>query len=123
MNKILLVEDSKDLTDNLGDLFSEHNLEFVVAGSAEEGLELLENVFPALVICDYKLPKLSGYEFLLKLKNDKKFAHIPFIMLSAMTEETIVKKSIEGGACAFIKKPFRYNILLEEIFKQLKLAA
>lgn len=123
MNKILLVEDSQDLTGNLGDLFTEHNLEYIVAGSAEEGLELLNNIFPGLIICDFKLPKLSGYDFLLKLKKNKKLSCIPFIMISAMTENSIIKKIIEGGADAFIKKPFRNKLLVEEILKQLKLAA
>jgi len=60
---------------------------------------------PAVILLDLKMPKVDGFEVLETLKNDKKFASIPVVILTSSKEDRDIAKSYSYGANAFVVKP------------------
>ena len=101
------------LKDILSDEYS-----ILTAENGEEGLVLLKQKTPDLIITDIMMPKIDGITLIKQLKSNKHTMHIPLIILSAKntTDEKI--EGIESGADAYIPKPFNTQYL-RSIIKQL----
>lgn len=116
-NTILIIDDNKELLWMLKDILS-NEYAILTAENGEEGLELLKQETPNLIITDIMMPKIDGITLTKQLKNNKHTAHIPLVILSAKntTDEKI--EGIESGADAYIPKPFNTQYL-RTIIKQL----
>lgn len=116
-NTILIIDDNKELLWMLKDILSDEYT-ILTAENGEEGLELLKQETPNLIITDIMMPKIDGITLTKQLKNNKHTAHIPLVILSAKntTDEKI--EGIESGADAYIPKPFNTQYL-RTIIKQL----
>jgi CheY-like chemotaxis protein len=64
-----------------------------------------ETMLPLLILLDYHASPLSAVEILKKLKSDKRFNHIPVIVLSGTVHSDIIKDCYVHGASSFIQKP------------------
>ena len=71
-----------------------------------KGLAAVGKLVPDLVLLDLDLPTLTGLEVLRRLKSDPKLAKIPVIVVTASVMQRERNKAMEGGATAFIEKPF-----------------
>lgn len=77
--------------------------------SGEEALERLKTEHPDLILLDIIMPGISGYELLEQLQKNRKTAHIPVIMITAVSlEEDMgpLRRSFELGATDYISKPY-----------------
>jgi CheY-like chemotaxis protein/ABC-type nitrate/sulfonate/bicarbonate transport system substrate-binding protein len=86
-------------------------------GVAIEKLKTEKNI--GLVISDWNMPEVNGYELLKRMRSDDAFKRIPFIMVTAQAEKEDSARVIEAGANGFITKPFTFEELkhiLETIF-------
>lgn len=115
--KILVVEDEVDLVDALKIRLEANGYDVIVAYDGQEGLNMARTDSPDLIIQDVMLPKLDGFHACRMLKFDKKFDHIPIIMLTARSQEQDQKIGYETGADAYITKPFDSQHLLATIEK------
>ncbi len=82
--------------------------------TAENGIRALETAFAHafdLVLLDLMMPRLSGYEVLMRLRAAERTAHVPVIMISALDEMDSVVRCIEAGAEDFLPKPWNPVIL------------
>lgn len=113
--KILIVEDDKELRENLFTLLDEEGYQVYKAVDGEDALEIAKNNHVDLVICDIMLPGIDGYKVLEKMKNMNVTSSIPFIFLSAKAEKTDLRKGMELGADDYIFKPFKLANLLNSI--------
>ena len=68
MEKILIIDDDKDLCFVLKRFLSKHGFEVKEATSGRAALEILENVDPDLILCDFRLEDMSGSSILKKIK-------------------------------------------------------
>jgi CheY-like chemotaxis protein len=91
----------------------------VEAGTAAEALAAAEREQPRLVLLDVALPDHDGFWVCRMLKNTPSTAHIPVIMLTAMSLSSDRDQAIAAGADGYIVKPFSPRALLEEIDKRL----
>jgi CheY-like chemotaxis protein len=100
---LLLIEDSKLLRAASARLLT--NAGFIVntAGDGEEGLRLVQENPPDLILLDMLLPKMGGPEVLHALKQDSATAHIPVIVLSSLSQQNETKLKSEGAALYFEK--------------------
>lgn len=114
---ILMIDDNKELLWMLKDILSDE-YSILTAENGEEGLVLLKQKTPDLIITDIMMPKIDGITLIKQLKSNKHTMHIPLIILSAKntTDEKI--EGIESGADAYIPKPFNTQYL-RSIIKQL----
>lgn len=114
---ILIVDDNKELLWMLKDILSDE-YSILTAENGEEGLAMIKQKTPDLIITDIMMPKIDGITLTKQLKSNKHTVHIPLVILSAKntTDEKI--EGIESGADAYIPKPFNTQYL-RSIIKQL----
>ena len=110
--KILIVEDDKNLSRLVKYNLDKAGFNCIVIGSAEEGFEALERFGVDLIILDVMLPKMDGFEVCKKIRQEKKHAKIPIIMLTARGEEVDRIVGLEVGADDYIVKPFSVRELI-----------
>lgn len=118
--RILIVDDHDEVRQMLKDQVSS----FYITKEATNGQEALEiirtdNVFD-LIISDLVMPRIDGIELTKKVRSNPLTAHIPVILLTALTGEENNLESIKAGADDFIAKPYHPEILLNKIESLIK---
>jgi two-component system nitrogen regulation response regulator NtrX len=110
MSIILIIDDEKAIRKTLGEILSYEGYKMDEAGDGEEGLKKFREKNYDVVLCDIKMPKIDGIEFLEKAREIN--ADIPIIMISGHgTIETAVE-AVKKGAYDYISKPPDLNRLL-----------
>lgn len=117
--KVLTIDDDPDILDVLELTLSEQ-YDVFQANNGQEGLQMLQQRNPDIIICDYMMPVMNGREFCKALKKDILLRHIPIIMLTGKGEVHDRIGGIEAGADDYIVKPFDPNELLARIKMILK---
>lgn len=110
MSNILIIDDEKAIRKTLGEILSYEGYKIDEAGDGEEGLKKFKEKSYDVVLCDIKMPKIDGIEFLEKSREVN--VDIPIIMISGHgTIETAVE-AVKKGAFDYISKPPDLNRLL-----------
>jgi signal transduction histidine kinase/DNA-binding response OmpR family regulator len=116
---VLIVEDNAELRNYLSNqLKKEYNI--LLATNGIEALKLSDKKIPDVIISDVMMPKMDGYEFCARLKENLKTSHIPVLMLSAKTMSDDWIKGIEAGADIYVNKPFKIDILKSQLKRLIK---
>lgn len=116
MIKILYVEDEADLREALAEELEEEGFDVRVACNGEEGLRVLVDFKPDLVITDWLMPRMTGIELIRTLRTKlPAFAFTPVIFLSAYSAKSHVDEAMAAGACRYLTKPVDYDKLLRAI--------
>ena len=115
MTKILVIEDQREVRQNIEDILLLENYEVVSAADGEQGLALAQKIVPDLILCDVMMPKLSGFDVLSALRQDPKLATIPFILLTAKADHAAVRQGMTLGADDYLTKPFSLDDLLQAV--------
>jgi two-component system alkaline phosphatase synthesis response regulator PhoP len=110
--KILIVEDEKDLVKILKYNLEKEGYRVVVANDGEAGLSIFRKEKPGLVILDVMLPKLDGFEFCKVVRQESK---VPILMLTAKTEEVDRILGLELGADDYVTKPYSVREVLARV--------
>lgn len=118
--KILLIEDNKEIRENIAEILELDGFDVNTAENGKEGLEAAQREIPDLIICDIMMPIMDGYTVLYFLSKDPKTVDIPFIFLTAKAERTDFRKGMEMGADDYITKPFEDVELINAIRSRLK---
>ncbi len=84
------------------------------AGSAEEGLSVLEESTPDLVLLDVMMPNVDGWEMLQRVQERHGVGAIPVIMFSGKIDEGAAAEAETRGAQGFIGKPFNPQELIDQ---------
>ena len=113
--KILLVEDEPELAQLMKECLLEGGYEILIAREGPEGLEKARTEKPDLILLDLMLPRLDGHRICGLLKKDRRFAHIPVIILTGKAHDEEARLAREMGAEAFFTKPFQSEALLGKI--------
>lgn len=111
---LLIVDDNADVRDFLSDSFKA-TYSILLAKNGKEGLELLKQEAADLIISDVMMPVMDGIEFCKELKENVLYSHIPFILLTAKTDNDSKVTGIKIGADAYIEKPFSLQVLRAQI--------
>jgi len=117
--EVLIVEDNVELRSFMKDHFDE-DFKVFEAGNGIEGLEILNKHKIEIIVSDIMMPEMDGVTFCKKVKEDKIYRGIPFILLSAKFN---VESQIEGaqsGADVYISKPFSMEVLHLTILNMLR---
>ena len=110
MSNILIIDDEKAIRKTLSEILSYEGYKIDEAGDGEEGLKKVKEKEYDVILCDIKMPKLDGIEFLEKTRETH--PDIPVIMISGHgTIETAVE-AVKKGAYDYISKPPDLNRLL-----------
>ncbi len=107
---ILVVEDDAEIRFMIKDLLSS-DYQIVEASNGKEGLQVVNQKHPLLIISDIIMPEMDGVEFVKVMKADEFTSHIPIILLSSKSSIDNQIEGFESGADAYINKPFNFRHL------------
>lgn len=114
--KIVVVDDSSFSRNMIIKMLREENFDVIgEAENATEGLKVIQETQPHIVITDIVMPEVSGLELAATLS--KSHPQIAIIIISSLSQEHIVIEAIAAGASDFIAKPIEKSVLLDSIFK------
>jgi DNA-binding response OmpR family regulator len=118
--KILIIDDEKDLVKLVKEILELEDFEVSDAYDGEEGLRKAISEMPDLILLDIKMPGLNGFQVLERLKMDKTISHIPVVMLTTSTLRRDRDKAFDLGAVDYVIKSLEGFELGERIRKILK---
>ncbi|MBN1843867.1 MAG: response regulator [Deltaproteobacteria bacterium] len=111
---VLCVDDDQNILSALKRLLRKEGYNFLMASSGAEGLEILKNNDIQMVMCDQRMPEMSGTDFLARVKEE--YADIIRVILSGYTEVDAITESInKGHVYKFFLKPWNDQSLRLEI--------
>lgn len=113
--RIIVIDDDPDIRDVLNLTLTEEGYEVFEAENGEEGLILIKNKAPNLVVVDYKMPKMDGPTLCSIIKKDILMSHLPIIMLTGRGDVSDKVSGINAGADDYMVKPFEPQELLARI--------
>ncbi|RUO36124.1 phosphate regulon transcriptional regulatory protein PhoB [Aliidiomarina shirensis] len=105
-SKVLIIEDEAPIREMLAFVLEQHGYQPLQAADYQQGLELIVEPYPDMILLDWMLPGGSGIQFARKIKTTEHLRHIPIIMLTARGEEEDKIKGLEVGADDYMTKPF-----------------
>ncbi|MGF9565991.1 response regulator [Neorhizobium sp. BT27B] len=111
---LLVIEDDDTFSSILRDLAREMGFRALVAGTAQEALELAKQHMPHAIVLDVGLPDQSGLSVLDRLKRDVRTRHIPIHIVSA---DDYTETALSLGAVGYIMKPVQREQLVEVLHK------
>ena len=114
MNKVLIIDDDKELCTLMKKCVEQENLTAVVAGGGIEGLQILEESKNAcsLIILDIMMPDLDGFQVLQQIRQT---SNVPVLMLTAKSDEEDKVSGLRMGADDYLTKPFSINELMARV--------
>ncbi|MGH1402685.1 MAG: PleD family two-component system response regulator [Alphaproteobacteria bacterium] len=89
--------------------------EVITATSGQEALEKVENENPDIVLLDVMMPGMDGFEVCSRIKNNTETAHIPVVMVTALTDVQDKVRGLEAGADDFLSKPINDTALMARV--------
>ncbi|NNL72775.1 MAG: phosphate regulon transcriptional regulator PhoB [Silicimonas sp.] len=119
---VLVVEDEPAQREVLVYNLRAEGYEVVQAADGDDGLVLVEEMSPDLIILDWMLPGVSGIEVCRRLKANTKSRAIPIILLTARGDEADRVRGLETGADDYVVKPYSINELMARARTQLRRA-
>ena len=119
-NEVIIIEDDKDIAKLLEYNLERIGVESLLAYDGEEGLRLIKENMPDLIILDLMLPKIDGYAVLEAIKENILSSDIPVIIVSAKINPGAIVKGFRMGAIDYILKPFNVGELILRVSELLE---
>ncbi|OIQ44806.1 MAG: phosphate regulon transcriptional regulatory protein PhoB [Roseobacter sp. MedPE-SW] len=117
---VLIIEDELAQREVLAYNLEADGFRVIRAENGEEGLLLVEEDMPDIIVLDWMMPNLSGIEVCRRLKTRPETRAIPIIMLSARSEEVDKVRGLETGADDYVVKPYSVIELMARVRTQLR---
>ncbi|WP_420450691.1 response regulator transcription factor [Ilumatobacter sp.] len=106
MSTILVVDDDTDICDLIGFKLESMGHDVVTEHDGEGGLAAARAEKPDVVVLDWMMPRLTGLDVCIALRDDPDLARVPVILLTAKAQEADVQRGFAAGADDYIVKPF-----------------
>ncbi|MBJ7296068.1 MAG: SpoIIE family protein phosphatase [Dolichospermum sp.] len=121
MFEILIIDDDRPIQMFLKRILEKQGYQVITASTGEEGILRTLDSPPALIICDWIMPGLSGIEVCNIIKKDPKLSTTFFILLTSLDSVADRVKGLDAGADDFISKPIEHNELQARVRAGLRL--
>lgn len=118
--KIIIIDDNDELRNVTKYVLEMEGYEVLTASNGEEGINIVKKYKPDLILCDILMPGIDGFEVKNQLSKDVSTMIIPFIFLSAVSEQHIIRKGMSFGADDYLVKPVVLDELLKTISTRLE---
>ena len=125
-HKILVIDDSKVIRVRVREMLPQGNFTVLEAKDGQEGLQLIIKERPNLIMLDFLLPKVTGWQVFQKLQSQPQLKKIPLVIMSGLKAEVAEKipEPFDKHFFAFLEKPFEKKELtaaITDAFKYAKL--
>ncbi|BCA79572.1 response regulator [Desulfuromonas sp. AOP6] len=118
-DQVLVVDDEKIILELTSMILKSKGFDVLTAGGGEEGLRLVEEHSPSVVLLDYMMPAMDGMTVLKRIR--KNFPDTYVIMFTGKGSEEIAVELMKAGASDYVLKPFNNQDLIERIENVLKI--
>ncbi len=109
--RIMIVDDNEEMVNFLSSAFSEY-YQIITASDGLEALEVLKtHPDVVLIVADWMMPNMDGVELCRTVRGNTETSHIPYILLTAKTDDASKVVGMDCGADAYIEKPFSVQYL------------
>lgn len=115
MFQILIIDDDRIVQLTLTRILEKQGYEVLTASDGEEGIAQAQKFRPALIICDWLMPRLNGLEVCRQIKSDATLSTTFFILLTSLGSVDDCVKGLDTGADDFIVKPIEPNELIARV--------
>ena len=119
--KVLSVDDSAIIRKIIRGSAEVLGMDFLEAGDGAEALEVMaiEYQHIELILLDWNMPVMNGFETLKALKSDNRYQHIPVMMVTTEGEKANIVEAIKAGAKHYLVKPFTPEDLLARMMESM----
>jgi DNA-binding response OmpR family regulator len=123
-HKILVIDDSRVIRNMVRDMLPPDTFEVIEAPDGIKGLEMVQKERPWMIMLDFLLPRMSGFEVYENIQQSHELCRIPLLLMSGRKEEVTSKISepFEDKYLVFIEKPFEQKELIAAIKRAMILA-
>ena len=122
LGTILIVDDEKTILLTYSAILRRHGYTVTIAESVEAAMAILEKQTPNLILSDVMFPSPTegGFEFYNQVRNNRRFDGVPFLLMSGIGDEYVVRAGMRLGVDGYLPKPFDNELLLATIEGKLK---
>jgi DNA-binding response OmpR family regulator len=123
-NKVLVIDDSRVIRNMVKDMLPPANFDVLEAPDGQKGMDMIKEHQPWMILLDFILPKMSGFEVYENLQTSRELSTIPLIIMSGRKQEVTdaISEPLEDHHLAFIEKPFEQKQLVAAIKKAIELS-
>ncbi len=112
---VLIINDQPKLMRSMAFLLEVAGLHTIAASNTEEIAQALAEQTPDLILCDVDMTTIDGYNALRRIHNDRRYSHVPFIVMSESYELHDLMYALDLGAAEYLPKPFDTYDLIDAI--------
>lgn len=113
--RVLVIEDNDQNMYLLRYILQEKGYEVIGAKSGAEGMQLVRQYTPDLVLLDIQLPEMDGYEVANQLRKQENVPNTPIIAVTSYAMPGDREKALDAGCSGYIEKPIKPNTFFSEI--------
>ncbi|MFZ5476800.1 MAG: sigma-54-dependent transcriptional regulator [Myxococcota bacterium] len=122
MKRVLVIEDDRNIRENLLELLEAEGFEVVGAPDGKAGVGAALARVPDVIVCDITMPVMDGHQVLRAIRDYPETAAVPFIFLTARAQRADVREGMRLGADDYLTKPFSRLELLDAVRSRLRRA-
>jgi two-component system, OmpR family, response regulator MtrA len=115
--KILVIDDDLAITELMSMLLKTHGFDVITTNSGADGVKLVKEKNPNVVILDLMMPDMDGWQV---SKAIRAFNNVPILILSAINDPAMVASVLDTGADDFLVKPVPSSVLVAHIRKMVR---
>ena len=113
--QIMIVDDEQDALDLMERILTTEGFELVTVNTATEvGLKAAQSI-PDLILLDFLMPEVNGFEVCKALKENEQTRHVPIMAVTCLTKEDDIERIFASGADEYLPKPFKVEDLLAKV--------
>ena len=113
--KIMIIEDDEELQELYLTMLEEIDCQVIQAFDGTEALQKLEGIRPDVLLLDIILDEMMGDELYVRIKQDRRLAEIPVIIVSVLPSEQCQHLLDMDSGTEFLRKPFRRRQLVDAV--------
>ncbi len=113
--KVLIVDDNPLILETLKSILTARDFEVYSATDGTEAMSCLQNCEADVVISDVMMPNCDGYQLFENVRAEERFAHLPFIFLTALDDMKEITRGTLTGCDSYLTKPFDPYLLLSTV--------
>jgi len=117
---VMYIEDNLDNRTLVVRVLAAEGYDIVTASDAKEGLSLIKNMRPAVILIDINMPEIDGFALTAKLRKMKHLDGVPVVAITANVMKGDREKTFAAGCDGYIQKPINVDLLPQQIAKFIK---
>lgn len=112
----LVIDDSRAVRMIIGNILRDAGMNVLEAGDGRQGIDQLENNPDIeLILVDWNMPVMNGYEFIQAIRAQRIYDHIRIMMVTTEAESEQVTRALAAGVNEYLMKPFTKEVLIAKL--------